>query len=120
MNREFQDVPALRATETQQLHMVSLDELDPSARGDGASVLKERLSLFSSVKAKVSAIVGNAEATVGELVSLKEGAVLTLDREVDAPIDLWVEGRLVARGQLSVVGDQFAVRVTEVVRARPE
>lgn len=116
MNREPQTVSTLHAPETQQLHMVSLDELHPPISPEGPALLKERLGLFSSVKAKVSAIVGQAEATVGELVSLKEGAVLTLDREVDAPIDLWVEGRLVARGQLSVVGDQFAVRVTEVVR----
>lgn len=100
-----------------QLHMVALDELAAVPSGGGAGLLKDRLGLFGAVKTKVSAIVGHAEATVGELVHLKEGAVLKLDREVDAPIDLWVEGRLVARGQLSVVGDQFAVLVTEVTSA---
>ena len=109
--------PKLPSATADQVHMVAVDELTEIPKSEGRSLLGDRLSLFSAVKTKVSAVVGQADATVGELLHLKEGAVLTLDREVDAPIDLWVEGRLVARGRLSVVGDQFAVMVTEVTNA---
>jgi len=97
-----------------QLHMVELEELSSQPVGKSA-LLQDRVSLFSGVKARVSAVVGETQAPIGELLSLKEGAVLRLDRHVDAPIELRVEGRVIARGQLSVLGDQFAVRITEVV-----
>lgn len=97
-----------------QLHMVDLEELSSQPTGKSA-LLEDRVSLFSGVKARVSAVVGETHAPIGELLSLKEGAVLRLDRHVDAPIELRVEGRVIARGQLSVLGDQFAVRITEVL-----
>ena len=96
-----------------ELHMVELQELP--IQPAGPNILDNRISLFSGVKARVTAVVGETQATVGELLAMKEGAVLRLDRPVDAPIDLRVDGRVVARGQLSVWGDQFAIRVTEVV-----
>ena len=103
-----------QANATDQLHMVELEELASQPSGKSA-LLQDRVSLFSGVKARVTAVVGETHAPIGELLSLKEGAVLKLDRHVDAPIELRVEGRVIARGQLSVLGDQFAVRITEVV-----
>ena len=52
--------------------------------------------------------------TVGELLAAKESQVLTLDRSVSQPVDLVLEGHVVARGQLVAVGSQFAVRLTEL------
>ncbi len=94
------------------LHDVELSELSPSATG--APVLPQRMNLFSSVKASVDIVAGRASSTVGELLSLKEGAVLTLDREVDAPFDIVLDGKVLARGQLIAVGEHFGVRITEV------
>lgn len=102
------------AARTDQLHMVELEELSSQPTGK-SPLLEDRVSLFSGVKARVSAVVGETHAPIGELLSMKEGAVLKLDRHVDTPIELRVEGRVIARGQLSVLGDQFAVRITEVV-----
>jgi flagellar motor switch protein FliN/FliY len=96
------------------LQMVDLDELAATPSVE-PPVLEGRMALFGDVRAKVTAVVGHAHASVGELLSLRDGTVLALDRAVDMPIDLCVEGRVVARGQLTVLGDQFAVRVTQVV-----
>lgn len=94
------------------LHDVELSELHPHPTG--APVLPQRLSLFSGVKASVSVLAGQAHATVGELLALKEGAVLALDRQIDAPFDVVLDGHVLARGQLVAVGEQFGIRISEV------
>lgn len=72
-----------------------------------------------SVPIEITISVGHARPTVRDLLSLGENAVLPLDRRVDDPVELFVGGRLIARGELQEMegGDpgQLAVRLTEVV-----
>lgn len=74
---------------------------------------------FTSVPIEVSVCVGKARPLVRDLVMLGENAVLTLDRRIDDPVDLYVGERLIARGLLEEKeGDssgQLVVRLTEVV-----
>ena len=74
---------------------------------------------LGKVPVEISISVGRARPTVHELLGLKPDAVLQLDRTVDDPVELFVGGRLIARGELQEVeGDtegQLAVRLTEVV-----
>ena len=74
---------------------------------------------FTSVPIEVSICVGKARPLVRDLVMLGENAVLTLDRRIDDPVDLYVGERLIARGMLEEKeGDssgQLVVRLTEVV-----
>jgi flagellar motor switch protein FliN len=80
-------------------------------------LLGARWPFLGSVKIQVSVRVGGAEASVGELAELKQGAVLTLDRLVDEPLDVLVDGHVVARGMLVAVGEYFGVRITETALA---
>ena len=59
--------------------------------------------------------LGRARLTLEELLSLKEGSVLLLDRRASDPVDVYVNERLVARGEVVVVGGKLGVRLTEVV-----
>ncbi len=95
------------------LHDIELPELHqrPSTQ---PPLLPQKLDLFAGVKATVSVSAGTAAATVGELLSLHDGDVLTLDRALDAPFDVMLDGRVLARGQLVAVGEQFGVRICEV------
>jgi flagellar motor switch protein FliN/FliY len=58
--------------------------------------------------------VGEITLTVGELLNARENEVLVLDRRLEEPVDLLIEGRVVARGHLIAVDEQFAVRITEL------
>ena len=58
--------------------------------------------------------IGDIHLTVGELMSAREHQVLVLDRLLSQPVDVMLEGQVVARGELVAVDDQFAVRVTEL------
>lgn len=66
------------------------------------------------IKARLTVCVGGAEVTVGDLLAAREQQVLRLDRAVDAPVDLLLEGQLIARGILVAVDDHFGVRITEL------
>lgn len=74
---------------------------------------------FTSVPIEIFVCVGKARPLVRDLVSLGENAVLSLDRRVDDPVELYVGDRLIARGileeQTEGNSDQLAVRLTELV-----
>ena len=82
----------------------------------GAPLLSTKSGLFDSVKVGLSVVVGQAQATVGELMGLQELSILKIDRGVDCPVDVVVNGNVIARGQLVAVDDHFGVRITEVAQ----
>ncbi|HCE70716.1 FliM/FliN family flagellar motor C-terminal domain-containing protein [Ruegeria pomeroyi] len=73
---------------------------------------------FNSVPIEITVSVGRARPLIRDLIGLGENAVLTLDKRVEDPVDLYVGDRLVARGQLEeLTGEQagqLAVRLTEI------
>jgi len=79
------------------------------------AMLGERLDLIEHVKVKVAVTLGGAEMPLGELFALATGDVVTLDRDVDAPVDVRLHGKLIARGNLVAVGDKFGVRIIEII-----
>lgn len=83
----------------------------------GPVLMGAHAGLLDSVKVTVSVMVGEAHLTLGELMNLKEAAVLKIARAVDTPIDVMLNGNVVARGQLVVVDDQFGVRITDIAQA---
>ena len=91
---------------------IALEEL-ASAAPPGAPLTAPSNPLHA-VKVQLQVRVGGACMTVGELLAARENEVLPLDRSVDQPVDLMLEGKVVARGQLVAVGDAFAVRITEL------
>lgn len=99
-----------------QAQLIDLPELAQGV-GTGPALLATNQALLDSIDVSVSVVVGQAATTLGQLMRLKEGEVLTIDRKVEQPIDIIVNGNIVGRGQLVVVGDDFGVRVTEVALA---
>jgi flagellar motor switch protein FliN/FliY len=91
-------------------------ELPPLAQnaGSGPALLGNSVTLLNGVSVRLSVVVGEAVTTLGELMALREASVLKVDRPVDAAVDVLVNGKVVARGQLVAVDDNFGVRITEV------
>ncbi len=90
----------------------------PSQEGAGAPIVTNALDAIEHVKVKLMVQVGGASLSVGELRDMKEDKVIKLDSLADAPVDVVLEGRIVARGQLVAVDDYFGVRITELPKAR--
>ena len=66
------------------------------------------------VPIKVTVLVGRAEMTLGELVRLRPGSLVRLDREAHAPADILVNGKVVAQGEIVTIDDSYGVRITHV------
>lgn len=93
-------------------HVIELSELK-SHGTQGAPLLGGNASVIHGVKVRLRVSVGQATMTLGELLSLKEGSVLQLESSLDLPVDVLIEDKVVARGQLVAVDDNFGVRITE-------
>ncbi len=87
---------------------------DDSPQGRSAADLE---AVFD-VPVQVSAVLGRARMDVGELLRLGPGSVLELDRKVGEAIDIYVNNRLVARGEVVLVEDKLGVTMTEVIKAQ--
>jgi flagellar motor switch protein FliN/FliY len=75
------------------------------------------LEAVFDVPVHVSAVLGRARMEVGDLLKLGPGTVLELDRKVGEAIDIYVNNRLVARGEVVLVEDKLGVTMTEVIKA---
>ncbi|GAA4344715.1 flagellar motor switch protein FliN [Angustibacter luteus] len=84
----------------------------PAARPAGPSAGME---LLQDVVMELSAELGRTTMTVRELLNLQPGAVVELDRLAGSPADLLVNGRLIARGEVVVVDEDYALKITELI-----
>jgi flagellar motor switch protein FliN/FliY len=75
----------------------------------------ERLDLLRGVEMAATAELGRTQMTVNDLLSMRPGAVIELDRAAGAAADLFVNGRLIARGEVVVVDENYGLRITQVV-----
>jgi len=75
------------------------------------------LEAVFDVPVQVSAVLGRARMEVGDLLKLGPGAVLELDRKVGEAIDIYVNNRLIARGEVVLVEDKLGVTMTEIIKA---
>ena len=75
------------------------------------------LEAVFDVPVQVSAVLGRSKMDVGELLKLGPGTVLELDRKVGEAIDIYVNNRLVARGEVVLVEDKLGVTMTEIIKS---
>ncbi|HYM34067.1 MAG TPA: FliM/FliN family flagellar motor switch protein [Steroidobacteraceae bacterium] len=82
--------------------------------GEKGRALGERMELVEQVPVRLTVTLGETEMNIGKLFALAPNDVVALDRDADAPVDVRLNGRIVARGALVAVGDKFGVRITEI------
>jgi flagellar motor switch protein FliN/FliY len=115
----------IAVTPADDLKLPDLDpsaaELAPAVQLDGAGEPLARsaadLEAVFDVPVHVSAVLGRARLEVGRLLKLGVGSVLELDRKVGEAIDIYVNDRLVARGEVVLVEDKLGVTMTEIIKA---
>jgi flagellar motor switch protein FliN len=90
--------------------------MTPGGEGDINRSAADLEAVFD-VPVQVSAVLGRSRMDVGDLLKLGPGTVLELDRKVGEAIDIYVNNRLVARGEVVLVEDKLGVTMTEVIKA---
>ncbi|MGQ3355514.1 MAG: flagellar motor switch protein FliN [Phreatobacter sp.] len=91
--------------------------MDFGDAGDDGTKDATDLEAVFDVPVNVSAVLGRSRMDVGELLKLGPGTVLELDRKVGEAIDIYVNDRLVARGEVVLVEDRLGVTMTEIIKA---
>ena len=87
----------------------------PAQPGRAVSSVNEFEAVYD-VPVKVKAVLGGARIPIGELVRMRAGAVVELDRKVGEPVDVFVNDRLIARGELVLIDGLLGVTLTETVK----
>jgi flagellar motor switch protein FliN/FliY len=93
------------------------DTSPPAPGSDDTARSAADLEAVFDVPVQVSAVLGRARMDVGDLLKLGPGTVLELDRKVGEAIDIYVNNRLVARGEVVLVEDKLGVTMTEIIKA---
>lgn len=86
-----------------------------AAEPAAAGVADSRLGRISNVAMDLTVELGRVRMSVREVLALEPGAVIELDRSVGAPADVLLNGRLIARGEVVVVDQDYAVRITRIL-----
>jgi flagellar motor switch protein FliN/FliY len=94
---------------------VSLHEFQPLGEGGAPLGAARSITLLNDVQMEVTAELGRHRMTVRELMSLQPGSVIELDRAAGSPVDVLVNGSLLAHGEVVVIDEEFGVRVSEIV-----
>ena len=88
---------------------------EESQEGDVKRTAADLEAVFD-VAVNVSAVLGKATMEVSNLLKLGRGAVVELDRKIGEAIDIYVNGRLIARGEVVLVEDRLGITMTEIVK----
>jgi len=88
-----------------------MEDQDKDSRGLKA----DKLRALENVEVEMSVEVGRAEISISELLHLNEGSVVELDRLAGEPLDILVNGTLIAKGEIVMVGERFGIRFSDIV-----
>ena len=98
---------------------LSLDELQEPVGGSTilGEMTEKDLTAVYDIPVTIQAVLGRAQMQVSQLLKLGRGAVVELDRKVGEAIDIYVNNRLVARGEVVVVEDRLGITMTEIIKS---
>ena len=113
-------------TDKDQLDLTDLEDVLPEAEAESPPsenleparppTTAKDLEAVYDIPVQVSAVLGKSTMQVSQLLKLGRGAVVELDRKVGEAIDIYVNNRLVARGEVVVVDERLGVTMTEIIK----
>ncbi len=106
--------PQAQPESTGEFKAADFQQVAHTSNGDGTGA-GPNLDVIMDVPVTLSLEVGRASMSVGQLLGLSQGAVVELDRGAGEPLDVIVNGALVAHGEIVIVNDKFGIRLTDVL-----
>ena len=94
-------------------------EIAPEKKALGIDPSSARLGLLMDIPVKISVVLGRTQLTLGEIMALEPGGIVELEKLVGDPIEVLANGKLILRGEVVVIDENFGVRVTEIVDPCP-
>ncbi|UXD88225.1 flagellar motor switch protein FliN [Thalassolituus hydrocarboniclasticus] len=97
------------------IRQVELDELHDDSKPTGDNGIGPELDVILDIPVRISMEVGATQIPIRNLLQLNQGSVVELDRLAGEPLDVMVNGTLIAHGEVVMVNDKFGIRLTDVV-----
>lgn len=91
--------------------------LQAEATGDGDNLGVKSLDMILDIPVAVAVEIGRTKMSISNLLKLNQGSVVELDRFAGEPMDITVNGTLIAHGEVVVVNEKFGIRLTDIVSA---
>ncbi len=111
-----QDQPQAEQVQ-QNVEPAALDEF--SAEGSGPMIVgDENMEMILDIPVTISMEIGRTKVSIRNLLQLNQGSVVELDRLAGEPMDVLVNGTLIAHGEVVVVNEKFGIRLTDVISAQ--
>lgn len=88
---------------------------DPASTAESNTIQDAHLEVVMDLPVTITLEVGRTRLSLRDLLRISPGSVVKLDRNASDPMDMLVNGKLVARGEVVMVGQQYGIRVSEVV-----
>ncbi len=103
--------------EKKMMDLSELEEALEESQSEGGRGGARELGAVYDIPVQISAVLGRATMQVSQLLKLGRGAVVELDRKVGEAIDIYVNNRLVARGEVVIVDERLGVTMTEIIKS---
>jgi flagellar motor switch protein FliN/FliY len=110
---ESEEAEAAEEEVDSDVHVAELDELSEEKPITPAE--KKKLDTILDIPVTISMEVGRSQISIRNLLQLNQGSVVELDRVAGEPLDVLVNGTLIAHGEVVVVNDKFGIRLTDVI-----
>ena len=119
MEEEKREEAQAQGEDLSSLWQEALKEQEEKEKEEKKEVLtpdiQEKLKKFLDLPLLIEVVVGSTTLTLGEVLNLGPGSVVELDNLVEEPVDIKVNGKLVAKGEIVVVEEKFGVKITDIV-----
>ena len=97
---------------------VKLQNFESNEKSNLTQEQNNNLNLLMGVPLNVSVEIGSTTKKVKEILEFSQGTIIELERQAGAPVDIIVNGNLIAKGDVVVIDDNFAVRITEIIKSK--
>lgn len=97
--------------------VAGFQNLQDETDGNGATLGEQGLDMILDIPVTVAVEIGRSKMSISNLLKLNQGSVVELDRFAGEPMDITVNGTLVAHGEVVVVNEKFGIRLTDIVSA---
>tara|TARA_B100000780_G_scaffold144706_1_gene101164 strand:+ start:330 stop:659 length:330 start_codon:yes stop_codon:yes gene_type:complete len=91
------------------------DATDRSDGGAAGQIDGDKMKVLENIEVNMSIEVGRTDISIRDLLRLNEGSVVELDRLAGEPLDILVNGTMIAKGEVVMVGERFGIRFSEIV-----
>ena len=100
---------------SEEAEAVEQQRFDDAETGANEQKTEQSLDIVLDIPVSLSMELGRTKMSIRELLQLSQGSVVKLDRPANSPLDILVNGCLIARGDVVIVNERYGVRITDIV-----